>query len=146
MSLHFFSCEQATNSILRRSNRDDKKESIWVGRERGTVPYYPWTGSVTFWYGPGSSDPDLAPYPDLFISDLQDTNKNLILKNFCSLLFKVHLHHSSQIKGHKEVTTQQKSRFSYYFCLMMGGSGSRRSKNLRTLRIWIRNTGTDIMT
>jgi hypothetical protein len=46
------------------------------------------SGSVTFWYGSESADPylllidpDLDPDPDpalaLFVSDLQDTNKNI---------------------------------------------------------------------
>ncbi len=46
----------------------------------------------------------------------------------------VHLHHSSKIKSHKEVTKQQKSRFFLlFFCLMMqccgSGSGSVRIRN-----------------
>ncbi len=35
----------------------------------------------------------------------------------------VQLHHSSKIRSHKEVI-KQKSRFSYYFCLTMEGSGA----------------------
>ncbi len=65
----------------------------------------------------------------------------------------VHLHHSSKIKSQKEVTRQQKSRFFYYFCLMMegfgvgsvpltngsgGGSGRPKNKRIRWMRI--RNT------
>ena len=67
----------------------------------------------------------------------------------------VHLHHFSNIKSPKEVTEQQESKFSYYFCLMIevsgsgagsipltNGSGSRRPKNtcFRWIRIRIRNT------
>ncbi len=36
------------------------------------------SGSMTFWYGYGSSDPcHWLTDPDLFVSDLQDTNKNI---------------------------------------------------------------------
>jgi hypothetical protein len=40
--------------------------------------------------------------------------------------YAVHFHHSSKIKSQKEVTKQLKSRFgfSYYFSLMMEGSGA----------------------
>ncbi len=48
-------------------------------------------GSLTFWYGSGSTVPyfwltDLAPDPALFISDLQDAIKKFS-KFFCLLLF-----------------------------------------------------------
>ncbi len=46
---------------------------------------------------------------------------------FCLLLFEGTLHHFSKIKIHKEVTKVQSTRnqcFSYYFCLMIEGSGS----------------------
>ncbi len=41
---------------------------------------------------------------------------------------KLNLHHFSKIKSHKEATKQRKLRFSYYFCLIIEGSGSRRPK------------------
>jgi hypothetical protein len=57
-------------------------------------------GSMIFWCGSGSadpclwlmdpdSDPDADPDPSIFIIDLQDANKKLILlkKFFCILLF-----------------------------------------------------------
>ncbi len=60
---------------------------------------------------------------------------------YCLLLvLKVHLHHFSKIKSQKEVTKQEELMFSYYFCLMIegsgsvhltNGSGSRRPKNIR---------------
>jgi hypothetical protein len=37
---------------------------------------------------------------------------------------KVHLHHFSKIKSHKEVTNNRSQCLSYYFCLMVKGSGS----------------------
>ncbi len=47
------------------------------------------------------SDPDADPA--IFVSDLQDVNKN----NFFAYYFlKVHLHHFSKIKCHEEVTKQ----------------------------------------
>ncbi len=80
-----------------------------------------WSGSVTFWYGSGCgygfSDPylsltdpnaDPAPDPALFVSDLYDANKKPFFSP--SFTLKVHLHLSSKIKSHKEVTKQQKSR------------------------------------
>ena len=53
-------------------------------------------GSMTFWCGSesGSADPchrlmDADPVPSIFITDLQDTNKNYFKKKiFCLLLFK----------------------------------------------------------
>ncbi len=46
-------------------------------------------------------------------------------KSFYAYSFlKVHLHHSSKIKSHKEVTKQYTSRFSSFFCLFMAGTGS----------------------
>ncbi len=59
-------------------------------------------------------------------SNMQDGNKKLffLLSFFCLLSYflKLHLHHFSKIKSHKEVTKQEEWRFfSYYFCLMMNG-------------------------
>ncbi len=48
------------------------------------------------------TDPDPDPDPALFVSDLQDGCKQIFYLYF----MKVHLHHSSQIKRHKEVTKQ----------------------------------------
>ncbi len=61
-------------------------------------------GSLTLTNGP--------PDPALFVSDLQMATKNyFFLSIFAHYFSKVHLHHSSQIKSHKEVTKQRKSRF-----------------------------------
>jgi hypothetical protein len=47
-------------------------------------------------------DPDSEPDPAIFVIDLQDANKNLILKKvFCLLLFE-----GTKIKSPKEVTKQ----------------------------------------
>jgi hypothetical protein len=46
-------------------------------------------------------DPDADPDPAIFVSDLQD-----VKKFFAYYCLKVHLHHFSKIKVHKEVTKQ----------------------------------------
>ncbi len=73
----------------------------------GTVPEC--SVPVTFWVGSESADPyllltdpDPAPDPALFTSDLQDAKK-IVLSLFDGT---PHLHHSSKIKSHKEVTTE----------------------------------------
>jgi hypothetical protein len=43
---------------------------------------------------------------------------------FCLLLFEGTFTSFSKEVGHKEVTKHRNKRFSYYFCLMMEGSGS----------------------
>jgi hypothetical protein len=49
--------------------------------------------------------PDADPDPAIFVSDLLDVNKKLE-GFFAYNLLKVHLHHNSKIKSHKEVTKQ----------------------------------------
>jgi hypothetical protein len=60
---------------------------------------------------------------------------------------KLHLHHFSKIKSQKESQNSMNQGFSYYFCMIIEGSGSRsgRPKNvwIRWIRIWIRNTAAD---
>jgi hypothetical protein len=53
-------------------------------------------------------DPDLDADPAIFVIDLQDANKNLIKKKVFLVYYflKIHLHHFSKIKSHKEVTKQ----------------------------------------
>jgi hypothetical protein len=52
-------------------------------------------------------DPVADPDPSIFIIDLQDANKKLILKKISAYHFlKVLLHHFSKIKCQKEVTKQ----------------------------------------
>jgi hypothetical protein len=65
-------------------------------------------------------DPDADPDPAIFVIDLQDANKqNVVKKFFCLLLFEgtFTVHHFSKIKSPEEVTKLKESRFSYYFCL-----------------------------
>jgi hypothetical protein len=55
--------------------------------------------------GSGCGPP--APGHAFFVSDLQDANKiYFLLYVLFSFLIKVHLHHSSKIKSHKEVAKQ----------------------------------------
>ncbi len=55
------------------------------------------------------TDPDADPAPDpaLFFSDLQDGNNKYL---FFYQVLKVHLHHSSKIKSHKEVPKRRQIR------------------------------------
>ncbi len=69
----------------------------------------------------------------------QKTNK----KKFSACYFlKVHLLYFSKIKVKKKSQNSRNQGFSYYFCLMIEGGGSRprRPKNM-WIRIQIRNTG-----
>jgi hypothetical protein len=83
-------------------------------------------------------DPDPAPDPDpaLFISDSVDANKKYFfpIVFIAYFFFKVHLHHSSKIKSHKEVTKQYKSRSFLLFLLDNGRIRIREvKKNIRIL-------------
>ncbi len=115
---------------------------------------------MTFWCGSGSGpgsadpclwlmdpDPDADPDPAIFVTlDLQDANKKLIyfFYFFCWLLFEGTITSFLKIKSQKEDTNNRNQGFSYYFCLVIegSGSGSRRPKNMwiRWIRIRIRNT------
>jgi hypothetical protein len=56
-----------------------------------------------------STHPDSDLDPAIFVSDLQDGNKNsvfLLVRYF----LKLHVHHFSKIKSHKEVTKQKESK------------------------------------
>jgi hypothetical protein len=95
-------------------------------------------------------DPDADPDPAIFVIDLQDANKKKkIFKSFFAYYFlKVHLHHFKD----KKSQTSRNQGFSYYFCLVIegsgsiplingSGSGSRRPKNMWIQWTRIRNTG-----
>jgi hypothetical protein len=79
---------------------------------------------------------------------LQDASKKLIFNTIFSAYYflKVHLHHFSKIKRQKESQNRRNQGFSYYFCMMIegSGSGSGRPKNMWIrwirIRIQIRNT------
>jgi hypothetical protein len=101
-------------------------------------------------------DPNAEPDHAIFIIDLQDANKKLIFKKvFCILLFKGTFISFLKTKSKKEVKNSRNKGFSYYFCLLIegcgskpltnrSGSGSRRSKNMwiRWIRIRIRKPPT----
>ncbi len=89
-------------------------------------------------------DPDPDPRIDasdwwirirIFITDLQDANKKIIVlkKIFCLLLFEATF--ASFFKDYS-----RDKGFSYNFCLMIKGSGSRRSQKIRIPGVRIRNT------
>jgi hypothetical protein len=61
----------------------------------------------------------MDPDPVIFLSDLQGVNK----KYFCLLLFEGTFTSFSKDKIYKR-SHKQGSMFSYYFCLMIEGSGS----------------------
>jgi hypothetical protein len=72
-------------------------------------------------------DPDLDQDPGFSSLTFKMLTKNKFKKNFVAYYFlKVHLHNFSKIKCPKEVTKQNSRNqgFSYYFCLMIEGSGS----------------------
>ncbi len=105
-------------------------------------------GTMKSWYGSGSiplandSDPD----PAIFVSDLQDVNK----KGFLLITFGRYIYIIFQrCKVEKKSQNTRNQCFSYYFWLMIEGSGSIsltngsgfvRPKNIWILRIRIRNT------
>jgi hypothetical protein len=70
---------------VRRSHRQAHQE------KEGKYSFQ-YSGSKTFWCGSGSADPCLSlmdPDPAIFVIEIQDANKKLILKKmfFCLLLF-----------------------------------------------------------
>ena len=69
----------------------------------------------------------MDPDPAIFVIDLQDANKKIffLILFFSDYYFlKVHLHHFSKIKSQKESQNSRNQGFSYYFCMMIEGSGS----------------------
>jgi hypothetical protein len=100
-------------------------------------------------------DPDSA----IFVIDLQDANKKLVKKKFCLLLFECTFTSFFKEKIQIESQNCRNQSFSYYFCMMIEGSGSRagyesgsipltdgsrsrRPKNMWIRWIRIRNTAT----
>ncbi len=78
--------------------------------------------------------------------DLQKRQQKTNIKKFSAFYYlKVHLHHFSKIKSKKESQNSRNQRFSYYFCLMIEGSGSGSIPltngfriRIRRIRIWLR--------
>jgi hypothetical protein len=69
-------------------------------------------------------DPDANSDPDPDADPNPDADPDPAISFFVYCFLKVHLHHLSKLKSHKEVTKQQKSLFFLLFCLMMEGSAS----------------------
>ncbi len=87
---------------------------------------------MTFWggSGSGSSGPSfwlMAPDPDpaIFVIDLQDASKKLILTQFFLLItFWKYIYIIFQrYKSQKVSQNRRNQGFSYYFCMMIEGSG-----------------------
>ncbi len=148
--MHIYHCQLFAEALLPGSPEAQQAVST-VARRMKALAWNQCSGSMTFWCGSGSGDPclwlvDLDPDPAIFVIDLQDASKKLIFSTIFSACYflKVHLHYFSKIKvkkSHKIVG------FSYYFCMMIEGSGSipltsgsesGRPKN--TWIRWIRNT------
>jgi hypothetical protein len=130
--------------------------------------FYQCSGSMTFWCGSGSADPCLLlmdPDPDpgsgscYFRHWPSRCQQKKIFNTIFSAWYclKVHLHYRyfSKIKSQKESQNSRNQGYSYYFCMMIEGSGSRagcgsipltcgsgsgRSKNTWIRWIRIRNT------
>jgi hypothetical protein len=125
------------------------------------------SGSMTFWGGIRIQIRIRGSMPltngsgsgSIFVIDLQDASKILIFNTIFSAYYflKVNLHHFSKIKSQKESQNSRNQGFSYYFCMMIegsgsgagsefgsiplsSGSGSGRPKNMRIRWIRIRNT------
>ncbi len=93
---------------------------------KGTIT---WTSVVDPWHFGTDPDPRLWPVdpdPVIFVLDIQDAKKNYFFLSFSAHYFlKVHLHHFYKIKNvTKKSQNSRNQGFSFYFCLMIGGSGS----------------------
>ncbi len=113
-------------------------------------------GSMTFWCGSGSrsADPclwlmDPDPYPGSGSCYFrhrpsrcqQKTNLFLIFSAKYGTFWRYIYIIFSKIKSQKESQNSRTQGFSYYFCMMIEGSGSGRPWNMWIRRIRIRNTG-----
>jgi hypothetical protein len=84
--------------------------------------------------------------PAIFVIELQDASKKLIFNTIFSACYflKVPLHYFSKIKSQKESQNSRIQDFSYYFCMMIEGSGSGSihlssgSESRRPKNTWIR--------
>ncbi len=109
------------------------------------LPGYQCCGSMTFWGGSASADLCLwlmDKDPTIFVNDLQDTSIKLIFNTIFSAYYflKLHLNHFSLIKSQKESQNSRNQGFSYYFYMMIEGSGSipLTSGSGRPKNMWIR--------
>ena len=88
----------------------------------------PASGSISQSHGSSNQDPD--PDPPQNVMDPQ------------RFFLKVHLHHFTKIQSQKESQNRRNQGFSYYFGMMIegSGSGSRRPKKMWIRWIRLRNT------
>jgi hypothetical protein len=121
--IHTLVKEINTNMIILNRNLGSVGVSlvrIWIRR---SIPLTNGSGSKSCYF---------------FVSDLQYAFKNYFLLNFCLFFLKLHVHHFSKIKVIKKSQNGRNEDFSYYFCLMIEGSGAGsvpRTKNMWILRI-----------
>jgi hypothetical protein len=112
-----------------------KKKARLTGSANRLIPPQQCSGSVTFWYGSGSSE--FGPVPLTNRSGLirlrillysSVTFKTSRKNNFFSLgftpysFFKTHLNYSSKKKVIKKSQNNRNQGFSKFFCLLMEGS------------------------
>ncbi len=71
-------------------------------------------------------DPD--PDPAIFSVTFKMPKPNYFSELFCNYIFKLQLHNFSKIKVTKKSQNSRNQGFSYYFWLMIEGSGSRSKK------------------
>jgi hypothetical protein len=128
----------------------------------GCYSYPQCSGSTTFLRGSGSADPCLwlmDPDPDHGSGSCNFCHWPWQQKIFYTICFacyflKVHLHYFSKTKSQKESQNSRIQGFSYYFCMMIegsgsgsipltSGSGSGRPKNTWIPWIRIRNTASN---
>ncbi len=117
------------------------------------LPLQQCSGSIKFWDGSGSANPwlwlmDPDPDPAIFVIDLQDASKKIVLTQFFLLnTFRRYIY--TKIKSQKESQKVGIKVFLTNFCMMIEGSGSvhmiigsgsGRPKNMWTRWIRIRNT------
>jgi hypothetical protein len=78
-------------------------------------------GSMKFWYGSGSADPHPLTNGILLFSPVTFKTPT---KNYSAYYFlKVNLHRFSRLKVIKKSQNSRNQCLSYYFCLMIEGSG-----------------------
>jgi hypothetical protein len=91
-----------------------------VGRRGEVKDVGPWSAVPCLWL----MDPDSEPDPAVFVIDIQDASKKLIyLKKFFLLISFWKYGTFSKIKVEKKSQNSRNQGFSYYFCLMIEGSG-----------------------
>ena len=111
---------------------------VWIRiRIRGSMPLHNGSGFGSG-FGSGSWIRIL-----LFSSLTFKTPTKTNLKNKFLWLLLLHLHNFSKVKVQKKSQNSGNQSFSYYFCLMIEGSGRPKNMWIRWIRIRIRNTGPD---